>query len=128
MYFAFKVVDAFVSIVLFLIGHVKGYNIKFIAQLNQLKIGLAQETKETKEMLAVYKRFANAQATKDEMAIANKQLRDIMKAMGLGVLLVLPFSFLTLPVLVKIGEKLGIAILPSAFAKDQDQENPNRNV
>ncbi len=120
MYIAFKVVDTLVSILLFFVNHAQGFKSKFVNQLRQLKRGLSEEKNETKDMLRIYRRYMNADASKEELAFANKQLRDLMKTMGLGILLVLPFSFLTLPVLVKLGEKLGISLLPSAFSKDRD--------
>lgn len=80
-----------------------------------VKRGLAQESRETKIMLITYQRFTRGQASKLEMEEANKQFVDVIRGLGLGVLAVLPFSPITLPFVVKLGEKIGVNVLPSAF-------------
>ena len=80
-----------------------------------VKQGLAQESRETKTMLITYQRFTKGQASKLEMEEANKQFIDVIRGLGLGVLAVLPFSPITLPFVVKLGEKIGVNVLPSAF-------------
>ncbi|MFQ3189834.1 MAG: hypothetical protein ACI936_000960 [Paraglaciecola sp.] len=80
-----------------------------------VKQGLAQESRETKIMLITYQRFTRGQASKLEMEEANKQFVDVIRGLGLGVLAVLPFSPITLPFVVKLGEKIGVSVLPSAF-------------
>ena len=87
-----------------------------------VKRGLAQETRETKIMLSTYKRFTKGQASKLEMQEANKQFVDVIRGLGLGVLAVLPFSPITLPFVVKLGEKLGVSVLPSAFMMDYQED------
>lgn len=94
-----------------------------------VKRGLAQETQETKAMLITYQRFTIGQASKLEMIEANKQFVDVIRGVGLGVLVVLPFAPLTLPFIVKLGEKIGINVLPSAFNLDlQVTENSTNQV
>jgi hypothetical protein len=88
-----------------------------------VKRGLAQESRETKIMLVTYKRFTKGQASKLEMQEANRQFVDVIRGLGLGVLAVLPFSPITLPFVVKLGEKMGINVLPSAFMKDLQEED-----
>ena len=80
-----------------------------------VKQGLAQESRETKIMLMTYQRFTKGQASKLEMKEPNKQFIDVIRGLGLGVLAVLPFSPITLPFVVKLGEKIGVNVLPSAF-------------
>jgi hypothetical protein len=87
-----------------------------------VKQGLAQESRETKTMLITYQRFTKGQASKLEMEEANKQFIDVIRGLGLGVLAVLPFSPITLPFVVKLGERIGVNVLPSAFMIDP-QEN-----
>jgi hypothetical protein len=83
-----------------------------------VKRGLAQETRETKVMLRTYQRFTKGQASKQEMEEANKQFVDVIRGLGLGVLVVLPFSPITLPFIVQLGERIGVNVLPSAFKLD----------
>lgn len=88
-----------------------------------VKRGLAQESRETKVMLITYKRFTKGQASKLEMQEANRQFVDVIRGLGLGVLAVLPFSPITLPFVVKLGEKIGVNVLPSAFMKGLQEED-----
>ena len=92
-----------------------GFRDNIIEGLEKLKVGLAQETDQTKEMLEIYQRQATGKATKEEVAWANHQFRDVLRSMGLGVLLILPFAPVTLPLIVKLGRKLGIEVLPDSF-------------
>lgn len=51
------------------------------------------------------------------LRVANKQLREILKGAGFGILLILPFSPITIPYLFKRAEKLGIDIIPAWYKK-----------
>ena len=95
--------------------YVEDYKSRMVEALNKLKKGLAQESDQTKEMLDIYLRQTQGQASKEELKIAHQQFCDILKGVGLSALLVLPFSPIALPLFVKIGEKLGINILPDSF-------------
>lgn len=88
-----------------------------------VKRGLAQESRETKVMLITYKRFTRGQASKLEMQQANQQFVDVIRGLGLGVLAILPFAPITLPFVVKLGEKIGVNVLPSAFMKDLQEDD-----
>lgn len=88
---------------------------EIVSSLNLLKKGLKQESKETKLMLDIYLRQSQGKATKREIRKANKQLRDVIKGLGLGIFLLLPFSPITLPLIVKLGKTFGIEVLPDAF-------------
>lgn len=90
--------------------------------LQSLKAALAQEKDETKEMLNTYKRFTTKRASRAELKEANKQLTDIMKGLGLGAFVVLPFAPLTIPLVVKLGKIVNIDILPSAFNKSANKK------
>jgi hypothetical protein len=98
----------------------RGYLDTLKSSLLKLKAGLAQETIETKEMLEIYQRFTLGESSKEEMTKANAQFRDLIKSMGLGVILVLPFAPITIPLIVKLGRRLGIEVLPSSF-KNSDK-------
>ncbi|WP_448567889.1 hypothetical protein [Thalassotalea ganghwensis] len=87
-------------------------------QLLRVKIALSQEKAETKEMLAIYKRYTKRQATAEEMKLANQQFFDVLKGLGIGVVAILPFAPITLPIVIKLGQKLGVDILPSSFRED----------
>ena len=87
-------------------------------QLVRVKLALSQEKDETKEMLATYRRYTKRQATPEEMKQANQQFLDVLKGLGLGVFAVLPFSPITIPLVIKVGKWVGVDILPSSFQND----------
>ncbi|MCK8044203.1 hypothetical protein MSG37_04860 [Shewanella sp. 1CM18E] len=80
-----------------------------------LKDALAQEKQETKDMLVTYKRYTCRQASKEELTEANKQFADLLKGLGLGMFAVLPFAPITIPLVVKLGQMVGVDVLPSSF-------------
>jgi len=88
---------------------------RLVEALEKLKVGLALETEQTKDMLMVYLMQSRGEATPERMKTANKQFRDLLRSLGLGVIIVLPFSPITLPLIVKLGRRLGIEILPDSF-------------
>lgn len=91
----------------------------------RLKMALSQEKDETKQMLRIYQAYLRGDASKAELKTANHQLVDVLRATGLGVFAVLPFAPVTIPLIVKLGRKLGIEVMPSAFApKDKNPANP----
>lgn len=88
---------------------------KLKRQMTLLKVALSQEKIETKEMLVIYRKYTQRQASTDEMKMANKQFLDILKGLGLGVFAVLPFAPITIPLVIKISRMVGVEILPSSF-------------
>ncbi len=88
-------------------------------QMIRLKLALSQEKAETKEMLSIYRKYTRRQANPEEIVLANKQLVDILKGLGLGVFAVLPFAPITIPILIKVGRLVGVDILPSSFNREQ---------
>ena len=89
--------------------------LRFKRAMVALKIALAQEKQETKEMLHIYKRYTQGNASKEELHTANEQFLDILKGLGLGVFAVLPFAPITIPLVVKLGHWVGVDVLPSSF-------------
>ena len=88
----------------------------------RLKIALAQEKQETKAMLISYKNYTQGNATKEEMKLANAQLVDVLKGIGLGVFALLPFAPITIPLIIKLGRLVGVEVMPSAFVKTTDKK------
>ena len=88
----------------------------------RVKLALAQEKVETKEMLGIYKRYTKRQASAEEMRIANQQFVDILKGLGLGVFAILPFSPITIPIMIKVGRMVGVEILPSSFIDNKNND------
>ena len=87
-----------------------------------LKRALSQEKKGTKQMLVTYRKYTQGKATEAELIEANKQLLDVFRSLGLSVVVILPFAPVTLPAIVKLGEKLGIEVLPRSFRNQNDPD------
>ncbi len=81
----------------------------------RIKVGLEQEGRETREMIKIYIKSTHGDATKEEMKKANKQFVDFLKTIGFGTLVILPLAFITIPLVVKWGRKVGIDIIPKSF-------------
>jgi len=101
--------------------------IKLKRQMLVIKIALAQEKTETKEMLIIYRKYSQRQASSEEIKAANKQFMDILKGLGLGVFAVLPFAPITIPVVIKVGRLVGVEILPSSFSEHSKTNNNGKN-
>jgi hypothetical protein len=109
------------GIYIYLATHEKRFRAVVLASLKKLREGLSKESHETKEMLETYYRYTKGLASKKEMDEANEQFQDLLRALGLGVFIVLPFAPITIPFVVQIGKKLGINILPSSFREQNDK-------
>ncbi len=92
-------------------------NIK--SALTKIQTILANETKESNEMLKVYQKYVtnNEELTKEELDQANKQFSDLLKGLGLAGVFALPGGLLAIAFIVKVGEKLGIEIIPEKYRK-----------
>jgi len=97
----------------------KRASLRLKQQMLMIKIALGQEKTETKEMLIIYRKYTQRQASKEELKIANEQFVDIVKGLGIGVFAVLPFAPITIPVVIKLGKLVGVNILPSSFNKEE---------
>ena len=66
---------------------------RFNRTLSKLQDSFLTENRENKKMLDTYIKFAEGSVSEEELEIANSQLQQILKNLGLGILIVLPFSF-----------------------------------
>ena len=87
--------------------------------LAKIKSILADETRESNEMLKIYQKYVsnNEKITKEELDQANKEFYDLLKGLGLAGVFVLPGGLLAIAFIVKLGEKLGIDIIPEKYRK-----------
>jgi len=92
---------------------------ELITELLTLKAALAEESSETKSMLATYAKYTSGEVSRIEMNKANEQFRDLIRALGIGIFAFLPLAPITIPLIVKIGRKVGVDILPSAFRRKE---------
>ena len=89
---------------------------KALSSLNKLKNILASESQETTEMLEIYRKYAaGEEVDKDAMDKASNQFTDLIKNVGLIGVFALPGGLVAIPLLVKLGKKLGIDILPKSY-------------
>jgi hypothetical protein len=114
-----KKLKSFVEIDL-LDTYVKTHRDEVFNKIMKIKDALAKEGEQSLKMFETYARYTQGQATDKEMDEANKQFGDFLKTIGLGVFAILPGSPITIPLLVKLGEKFGIDIMPNSF-KDLDK-------
>lgn len=91
------------------------FRLRLKRDMLMLQGALAQEKQETIEMLEIYKRYTKKQASKKELAEANQQFADLLKGLGLGVVAMMPFAPITIPIVVKIARYAGVEVLPSSF-------------
>jgi len=67
-------------------------------------------------MLEIYRKYAaGEEVEKATMDKANNQFTDLIKNVGLIGVFALPGGMVAIPLLVKLGKKLGIDILPKSY-------------
>ncbi len=101
--------------------------IKIRFSMIRLQQALSQEKDETKQMLRIYHNYVLGNASAAELKVANQQLGDVLRATGLSIFAILPFAPITIPIIVKLGRKLGIEVMPSAFAPKDKTLHPHVN-
>ena len=97
---------------------------RFKTILSKLQESFLVENRENKKMLDVYIKFVEGSASEDELELANSQLRQILKNLGLGILLILPFSPITLPYIFSKAKELNIDLIPNwykSLSNDDDR-------
>ena len=75
-------------------------------------------------MLDIYIKYAEGSASEEELDKANEQLKEILKSLGLGILIVLPFSPVTLPYIFSKAKELNIDLIPNwykSLSNDNDR-------
>ena len=84
--------------------------------LENLIKALQEENEANKEMLDNFFKYLETDE-KRYLKLANNQLKEILKGAGFGILLILPFSPITIPYLFKRAEKIGIDIILNRVAE-----------
>ena len=59
----------------------------------------------------------NDSITDEELDQANKQFSDLIKGLGIAGVFALPGGLLAIAFIVKVGQKLGIEIIPEKYRK-----------
>ena len=99
-------------------------NTKKIKQyILRIKDSFIEETDENRQMLDIYMKHIDGSASDNEIKKANHQLKQVFKSFGMGILLILPFSPISIPYVLKIAKELEIELIPDwykALRKDED--------
>ena len=95
-----------------------------IEKLEGIFLAIKNEAHETKVMASLINKYftnKNNFSKEDEVAV-KEQFNDLLKIAGLSIPALIPLMKFTIPFIVKLGEKLGINILPSSFKKPTNNE------
>lgn len=96
----------------------------FSRTLKKLQQSFLTENIQNKKMLDIYIKYAEGDVSEEELNNANKQLKEILKSLGLGVLIILPFSPVTLPYIFSKAKELNIDLIPNwykSLSNDNDR-------
>ena len=80
-----------------------------------LKEKLTEETESSRAMLKTYSDYVKGEATDEELDKANNQLNEILKDLSLGLMTLIPFAPITIPMIAKFAKKHNIDLLPKWF-------------
>ena len=75
-------------------------------------------------MLDTYANYIDGTASDKEIDEANYQLKQVFRSVGLGILVVLPFSPISIPYVLKKAKEYNIELVPDwykALSKDKDE-------
>lgn len=115
-----KVAKFYIALVVFIFSRVRGLRVKAILALKKIREYLEDEAYDTQEMVDIYRKYIQGTASKEEIREANIQFQDLVKNLGLGLLIILPFSPITLPIIIKLSRRLGIDIFPTPSKKPKN--------
>ena len=80
-----------------------------------LKEKLTEETEPSRNMLKTYSDYIKDEATEEDLEKANNQLNELLKDLSLGLMTVIPFAPITIPIIAKFAKKYDIDLLPQWF-------------
>ena len=92
--------------------------------LFKLKDSFLEETEENRRMLDIYANYIDGKASDQEIDEANYQLKQVLKSFGLGILVILPFSPVSIPYVLKKAKEHDIELIPDWYkglSKDKDE-------
>ena len=92
--------------------------------LFKLKNSFLEETEENRRMLDIYANYIDGKASNQEIDEANYQLKQVLKSFGLGILVILPFSPISIPYVLKKAKEYDIELIPDWYkglSKDKDE-------
>ena len=84
--------------------------------LEKIALSLSNETKANENMLHAYFDYLET-GNEDALDLANTQFRENLKSAGLGILLIIPFSPVTIPFFIRLAKKRQVDIIPNWYKK-----------
>ena len=96
---------------------------QFFRVLSKLQESFLIENRENKKMLDVYIKYVEGSASNEELEFANEQLKQILKNLGLGILIILPFSPITLPYIFSKAKELEIDLIPNWYKSLSNEDD-----
>ena len=89
-------------------------------KLANIFMAIKNEKEETKELAQLLKKYVEQQGSlsSEEMKKVKEQFSDLLKIAGLSIPIIMPFSFVIIPLIIKLGQKVGVNILPTSFYDD----------
>ena len=90
-------------------------------KLANIFMAIKNEKEEPKELAQLLKKYVEQQGSlsSQEMTKVKDQFSDLLKMAGLSIPIILPFSFVIIPLMMKLGQKVGVKILPTSFYDDE---------
>ena len=80
-----------------------------------LREKFTEETESTRTMLKIYSDYVKGEASDEDIEKANKQLNEILKDLSFGLMAVVPFAPITIPMIAKFAKKHNIDLIPEWF-------------
>ena len=84
--------------------------------LEKIALSLSNETKANENMLHAYFDYLET-GDEDALDSANTQFRENLKSAGLGILLIIPFSPVTIPFFIRLAKKHQVDIITNWYKK-----------
>jgi CRP-like cAMP-binding protein len=83
-----------------------------IHDLKRLQRGLKSEARSVRKMFGIYQHYLRQEASEEDMEEANAAFRNLLKTLGMGTMFLLPGAVITIPLVVKLGQRFGIELMP----------------
>ena len=89
-------------------------------KLANIFMAIKNEKEETQELAQLLKKYVEQEGSlsSEEMKKVKEQFSDLLKMAGLSIPIMMPFSFVIIPLIMKLGQKVGVKILPTSFYGD----------
>ena len=86
--------------------------IKFLGVVQK---ALLHESDQTREVISGYYKYIRGESSEEDLKKTNYLLRNVLRELGFGFLLIRPFSPITIPIIARSAKKYEIDIFPDWF-------------